>query len=806
EWRPAEAPLMTRWAADVSPENALVEYPRPQMVRERWQSLNGLWQFGVAEEGEAAPIGRELPRRILVPYPVESALSGVGEHHDRLWYRRTFRVPAAWKGERVLLHFGAVDWLAEVWVNGTRLGEHRGGYDAFSFDVTAALLSGAEQELVVGVWDPTDAGNQPRGKQVEKPRSIWYSPVTGIWQTVWLEPVPAARVERLRLAPDVPAGALRLTAVTEGARPGDVVRAVALSARREVGRVEGAPGAELRLPVPDARLWSPDDPFLYDLRVLLLRDGRSTDSVGSYFGMRQVALGQDSAGATRILLNGEPVFQVGLLDQGWWPDGLYTAPTDEALRYDLEITKRLGFNMTRKHVKVEPARWYYWADRLGLLVWQDMPNGRSAPEARPQFETELREMITELRNHPSIVLWVPFNEGWGQYDTHRIAGWVKEQDPTRLVIDASGWRHEDAGDVRDVHRYHGPQAMRPARGKAAVVGEFGGLGRVTPGHTWTDEGWGYGRTNLSAAELADRYDQLLGRMWRLRDTHGMSAGVYTQLTDVEREMNGLLTYDRAVLKIDTARLAAVNRGTTPLVLPEMREFTDSARVEIVQGRPTELRYSLDGSDPGPASRRYTGPFTLRTDADLRVRAYDGGTPVGPVVTARFRKVAGRAPVTVKGAVPGVEYAYYEDEAVRPLRRSVEPDPAPDPLQPVATGVLPDLSLRPAQREEKWTIQYRGYLRVPRNGVYTLTTESEDGVKLWVGDQVLIEAISYSPAVVENTGSVALQAGLHPFILGFLKMHGPAVLDVYIEGPGLPRQRLSGEMLFRAPDGRAGGAW
>ena len=391
QWQPAPGPLLTRWAADVSPDRALPEYPRPQLVRRDWLTLNGLWDYAIRPRAEAVPTA--FDGRILVPFPVESALSGVmkkvGET-NRLWYRRTFEMPGAWRGRRTLLHFGAVDWEATISVNGREVGTHRGGYDGFTIDVTDALRPSGPQELVVSVWDPTDAGTQPRGKQVSNPRGIWYTSVTGIWQTVWIEPVAATSIAGLTIVPDIDAGVVRVSALPGGAGYDVTVTAVALDGPREVGRATGRPGDALAIRVPNARLWSPDAPFLYDLRVTLSRGATTLDEATSYFGMRKTSLCNDGAGTPRMCLNNAPLFQVGPLDQGWWPDGLYTAPTDEALRDDIEVTKRLGFNMARKHVKVEPDRWYYWADRLGLLVWQDMPSttyrGERAPDSAQQFE------------------------------------------------------------------------------------------------------------------------------------------------------------------------------------------------------------------------------------------------------------------------------------------------------------------------------------------------------------------------------------------------------------------------------------
>jgi beta-galactosidase/beta-glucuronidase len=375
DWKPAEGPLKTRWAKDVSPTNALPEYPRPQLVRERWLNLNGLWQFSSAKEGEQPPVGKDLHEQILVPYPVESSLSGLMRHEERMWYRRTFQVPAGWKGQHVLLHFGAVDWEADVYVNGKHLGSHKGGYDGFSFDVTDALKGDGLQELIVGVYDPTNqrgVGNQPRGKQVLRPGGIFYTPTSGIWETVWIEPAPPSHVRAVHV--DAPAERDTVRVRVESSGPGSAVVRV-LDGQTEVARKSGPAGSDIEIAVPKGKLWSPDSPFLYGLDIQFTGNDGVADHVTSYFGKRSIALQKDGAGFTRIALNGTPIFQTGPLDQGFWPDGIYTAPTDEALRYDIEITKKLGFNMTRKHVKVEPERWYYWADTLGLLVWQDMPAG-----------------------------------------------------------------------------------------------------------------------------------------------------------------------------------------------------------------------------------------------------------------------------------------------------------------------------------------------------------------------------------------------------------------------------------------------
>lgn len=600
-WAPAPGPLMTRWAKEVSPNDPLPDYPRPQLVRSRWRNLNGLWEYGITtRDQEVMP---EPRGQILVPFPIESALSGVGARVDegsRLWYRRAFTLPVGWRKDRLLLHFGAVDWQAEVFVNGRPVGSHRGGYDPFTLDITEALKPGATQELMVAVWDPTDAGAQPRGKQIRKPEGIWYTPTTGIWQTVWLEPVPQTSLQNVKVTPDLDSNTVRISAVALGEVEGCRLMASAGGQEATAEFLGGSATVTLKLKNP--KLWSPESPHLYDLRLALTRDGKAIDRVKSYFGMRKVALGKDSEGITRIFLNNQPQFMLGLLDQGFWPDGLYTAPTDAALRYDIEVTKQLGFNMARKHVKVEPSRWYYWCDRLGLLVWQDMPSGdqyigprdpdpQRTPESAAQFEAELKALMDGLHNHPSIVMWVPFNEGWGQYDTARIAKWTHEYDPTRLVNCPSGWTDRGVGDVHDLHIYPGPGSPDPTPVRAAVLGEYGGLGLPLEGHTWQGkDNWGY-RSYTDRQQLTDAYLQLQQNLHPLLGEPGLSAAVYTQTTDVEIEVNGLLTYDRAVIKIDPNVVAEANQR---LFTPPPRHVTLLATSEK---EPQTWRYTLETPAP-----------------------------------------------------------------------------------------------------------------------------------------------------------------------------------------------------------------
>jgi hypothetical protein len=545
------------------------------MVRQNWRNLNGLWDYAIVNREDPRPEQWDGP--ILVPFAVESALSGVMERvneNQRLWYRTTFALPRGWTDKRILLHFGAVDWEAKVWLNGQELGTHRGGYDGFTFDITPALEAGQDQELVVSVWDPTDAGTQARGKQVRNPRGIWYTPTTGIWQTVWLEAVSPTHIRDLKITPNFDDATVTIAAfaLTDGSPT--TVEAVVLDGRKAIAKatltdipatrsVPAQIRPQITLPIPDAKPWSPDEPFLYNLRVSLLQDDQRIDQVRSYFGMRKIALGKDAEGIQRLFLNNKPLFQYGSLDQGFWPDGLYTAPTDDALRYDIEMTKQLGFNMARKHVKIEPARWYYWCDKLGLLVWQDMPSGgfggendqRRSDEASAQYERELQRLVEGFYNHPSIVMWVPFNEGWGQHETPRYVELIRKWDPTRLVNNASGWTDRNVGDVHDIHSYPGPATASLEEDRAVVLGEFGGLGLPVSGHTWQDEAnWGY-RSYQNSDDLTDAYLALLDKLHPMTGAHGLAAAVYTQTTDVEIEVNGLMTYDRAQVKMDAAAIA-----------------------------------------------------------------------------------------------------------------------------------------------------------------------------------------------------------------------------------------------------------
>lgn len=584
-WTPVPGKITTQWAADINAVQPLPEYPRPQLTRKSWMNLNGLWQYAIVPKatGEAEPAA--FDGKILVPYAVESALSGVGKTVGKdsvLWYKRSIELPAAYKKGKLLLHFGAVDWQCDVYVNGTKVGSHQGGYDPFSFEISATLRKGKQQEIAIRVWDPSDDGPQPRGKQIKNPHGIWYTPVTGIWQTVWLENVPSTYIAATVQTPDIDKQSLSVKVDIENLQPGDAVKVTAYDGQQQVAEQIVKGEEDVTLTISNPKLWSPEHPFLYDLKISVTRKGKVVDEAGSYFAMRKSSMAKDSNGMQRMLLNNEFVFQYGPLDQGWWPDGLYTAPTDEALKYDVEQTKAMGFNMIRKHVKVEPARWYYHCDKLGMLVWQDMPSGdmggnswdmragqisgknldkeRSA-ESEAIYRTEWKAIMNTLHNFPSIVVWVPFNEAWGQFKTKEITEWTMKLDPSRLVNEASGGNFFSSGHIIDIHNYPDPQMPTPGifgDKQILVLGEFGGLGLPVDGHTWQEKNnWGY-QSFKNNDELLNRYTRLINDLTPLIPL-GLSAAIYTQTTDVEVEVNGLMTYDRKMMKMPLRKLQQLHQ-------------------------------------------------------------------------------------------------------------------------------------------------------------------------------------------------------------------------------------------------------
>lgn len=578
QWKPAGDKIKTAWAEQVNPQQVLPEYPRPIMERADWQNLNGEWDYAIRPKGEVEPV--TFDGKILVPFAVESSLSGVqqmvGEANE-LWYKRTFQVPSAWKGKEILLHFGAVDWQADVFVDDVLIGSHVGGYTPFSLNVTPYLSAkSATHKLVVRVWDPSDKGYQPRGKQVSNPEGIWYTPVTGIWQTVWLEPVNASHITAIKAIPDVDKQVMHVTVSTcSPSLASDIVEVELLDKGQVIASAKGVQGKELRLAVKQPTLWEPSNPYLYDMKVRLTKNGRSVDEVKSYTAFRKISTVRDAQGLMRMCLNNKPLFQYGPLDQGWWPDGLYTAPTDEALLYDIKKTKEWGFNMIRKHVKVEPARWYYHCDKEGILVWQDMPSGDMDNQWKPRvynggtdrqrteasianYYQEWKEIMDLCVSNPSVVVWVPFNEAWGQFDTEKVVAWTKAYDPSRLVNPASGGNHRPCGDILDLHNYPGPDMFLFDPIRVNVLGEYGGIGLAVEDHLWWNKrNWGYIQFKNSDEVTAEyvKYAKQLKDFVK----KGFSAAVYTQTTDVEGEVNGLMTYDRKVIKINEAQVRAINQ-------------------------------------------------------------------------------------------------------------------------------------------------------------------------------------------------------------------------------------------------------
>ncbi len=625
-WKPVPQYIATPFAESVSPNNVLPEHPRPQMVRQHWQNLNGLWDYAVEPVafagGDAPTMTTGDPPsnwhgQILVPFAIDAPLSGVMKilrPDQRLWYRRNLAIPKDWTGKRILLHFQASDWETSVYVNGEKAGQHRGGYDPFTFDITDHLTD-RNNELIVCCWDATEQRTQAIGKQImpENRRGFRYQPTGGIWQTVWLEAVPEQSIRSLCLTPDVDNA--RLIIVVSGENlVGCKIRAAAYDGNRQIAEASGPADRTIHLGIPNAKHWHPDHPCLYDLKVEVQRHGKPVDTINSYFGMRKLAIGEDENGIKRFLLNDQPIFQLGPLDQGYWPDGILTPPSEEAILFDLEYLKQIACNMVRVHVKTHPDRWYYHCDRLGLLVWQDMiclPKfGQSVPpKAAQQWEREFDNIMDWLHNHPCIVQWIIFNEGWGQHDTNRHTDRVKQRDPSRLVTSASGWTDMGTGDLCDIHDYTFYPAtarQQSAQGRVALLGEAGGFNLCIPGHTWYD--------HEKPAEHIDHINDITRptyptsdsmrddyRFWveNLRAMVGLTAlngVVYTQITDVEHELNGWLTYDRKISKIDPDELGSIH--TT---------LWDPPQFETTIGPDAEWRYSMEQGIARPALPQHTSP-------------------------------------------------------------------------------------------------------------------------------------------------------------------------------------------------------
>lgn len=573
-WTPVGEKIKTKWSETLDPNNVLPEYPRPIMERQDWMNLNGLWDYAIKPVGGKEP--STFDGKILVPFAVESSLSGVQKtvgDKNELWYKTTFKVPNKWKNKNILLHFGAVDWKAEIFLNDIKIGTHLGGFTPFNFDITP-YLSSTEQKLVVKVFDPTDKGYQPRGKQVSNPNGIWYTSVTGIWQTVWLEPVNEKNIVNIKNVSDIDVSKIKVDVATQNTNIGDVVEVRIFDGKTLVNSAKSVVGESIEIGISNAKLWSVDSPFLYDMEVKLYSEGKLVDEVKSYCAMRKISMSRDENGVMRIQLNNKNCFNFGPLDQGWWPDGLYTAPSDEALIYDIKKTKDWGYNMIRKHVKVEPARWYTHCDRLGILVWQDMPNGDKTPhwemhnyfkgteviraaKSETNFRNEWKGIMDYLYSNPCVAVWVPFNEAWGQFKSPEIVEWTKNYDPSRLVNPASGGNHYRSGDMLDMHSYPGPRIFIADPERVNVLGEYGGIGLPLQNHLWqTNKNWGYVEFK-TPKEVTDKYIEY-AELLKTMIPSVYSGAVYTQTTDVEGEVNGLMTYDRKKIKVEEDRLRKIN--------------------------------------------------------------------------------------------------------------------------------------------------------------------------------------------------------------------------------------------------------
>jgi hypothetical protein len=796
KWKIADNPILTRWASNVDPLKPWLQYPRPDMVRNSWLSLNGLWEYAITPK-DIKP--EKWDGFILVPYPVESALSGVKRRvteSENLWYKRTFKIPNVWRKKQILLNFEACDWETTVWVDGKEVGKHRGGYDPFTFNITGFLLDKKDHELLVCVWDPTNKGPQPRGKQVSSPGGIWYTPSTGIWQTAWIEPVNKSYISSFRTITNADNGSITI-------RP-DVINAgtnsLDFTIKKEGKRVasgSGKNGEEITVTVENPILWSPENPFLYDI-IIELKDGTKTiDKVTSYTGIRKIAIGKADDGFTRILLNNKFVYQNGPLDQGFWPDGIYTPPTVEAMVYDLEMTKKMGFNMLRKHVKVENRIFYYWCDKLGILVWQDMPSGdrsiggnqpdiEKSKESTEQFEFELKRMIETKYNHPSIIMWVPFNEGWGQFETGRITQLIADYDPTRLVNSASGWTDRGTGNVNDIHHYPDPVVPPAEEKRAIVLGEFGGLGLPLEGHTWEQKNWGY-RNMIDTLQLLSRYESYYDQVRNFVKNNGLSATIYTQTTDVETETNGLMTYDRSINKMGVKNVFNANNNIIPpaLVSPA-RLFTDSYVAELNSSRQGgTIFYTTDGSEPTDKSNKYSEPlkisetttikaFTRWKDAKSRVASYliEKKNPMPSLIAARLK--------------PGLMASVYDG------RFTTLPDF--NTLKPVQTKTATGVFYTVAGKGSFFGIVFEGYISIPATGVYGFYINSDDGSKMIIdGTEVVVNDGIHG--MREEGRDFPLAKGYHKLRIEYFQGEGGVGLEFLIAAPGQQKTMVPASWLY-----------
>jgi len=795
-WKLAENPILTKWSEDLDPLKPWMQYPRPDMVRNSWINLNGLWDYAISQK-DIKP--NEWDGLILVPYPVESAISGVRRRvseNENLWYHRTFKIPSSWNKKHILLNFEASDWETIVWIDGNEVGKHRGGYDPFAFDITQFLGNQKVHDLLICVWDPTDKGNQPRGKQVSTPGGIWYTPTTGLWQTIWIEPVNESYISSFRTVTNADQGTITFNTNVMNAGNSTLTYKIKKQGKI-VASVTGNSGQAVTAQIDDPVLWSPDSPFLYDITIELKNGRKTIDKINSYTGIRKISLGKTAAGFTRMLINNECIWQNGPLDQGFWPDGIYTPPSEEAMVYDLEMTKKMGFNMLRKHVKVENRIFYYWCDKLGILVWQDMPSGdkyirNNSPdivkskEDTEQFEYELKRMIETKYNHPSIIMWVAFNEGWGQFDTERITHLIAEYDPTRLVNSASGWTDRGTGNVNDVHHYPDPVVPPAEESRAIVLGEFGGLGLALKDHTWEQKNWGY-RNMEDTLQLLSRYELYYDNIHMFVKENGLSATIYTQTTDVETETNGLLTYDRKVDKMGYKNVYRANHNIIPpSLLPNVRIFTLDYVAEFSNNRPGgKIFYTIDGSEPDLNSTQYSKPFKLTETTTIRTfTKWDDGQ--SRVISYLVEKKDVIPAMDVSRVKQGLRASIYNGNF------TVLPDFTI--LNPVQTKTVQNVLHSIAGKDSFFGIVFEGYIKIPEDGVYGLFIASDDGSKL-ILDETEIIINDGIHGMREEGKYYPLGKGYHKLRIEYFQNERGIGLEFLVEPPGQQKTMVPAKWLF-----------
>jgi hypothetical protein len=795
-WKLAENPILTKWATDVDPLKPWLQYPRPDMVRNAWENLNGLWDYAITQKGVKP---EKWDGSILVPYPVESAISGVRKkvsEKENLWYKRSFNIPNVWNKKHILLNFEACDWETVVWIDGKEIGTHRGGYDPFSFDITGSLADKKVHELLVCVWDPTDKGTQPRGKQVSSPGSICYTSTTGIWQTVWIEPVNDSYIASFRTVTNADSGTIVFKTDVKNAGNGSLFFKIKKEGKT-IATASGKSESETTLHIKNPVLWSPDKPFLYDISIELKNNGKTVDHVTSYTGIRKISIGKTADGFTRMLLNNEFIYQNGPLDQGFWPDGIYTPPTLEAMVYDIRMTKKMGFNMMRKHVKVENRIFYYWCDKLGILVWQDMPSGdesiwgnlpdiNKSKEATEQYEIELKRMIETKYNHPSIIMWVPFNEGWGQFETARITQLIADFDPTRLVNSSSGWTDRGTGNINDIHHYPDPTVQNAEEKRAIVLGEFGGLGLPLQGHTWEQKNWGY-RNMSDTLQLLSRYETYFDMVHRFVKENGLSATIYTQTTDVETETNGLMTYDRKINKMGVENVYRANHNIIPpSITSPVRIFTESYTIELKNNREGgKIFYTTDGSEPTEKSTQYSEPFKISETTKIKAftKWNDSQSRVNSYL---IEKQSPMAAVSEGKLKPGVKALIYDGNFTE----------LPDfnTIRPISTKTVSLVSHKAAGKDSLFAVVFEGYILIPADGVYGLYINSDDGSKMILDgtDPVVNDGIH---GMKEEGKSYPFAKGYHKLRIEYFQRVGGIGLEFLVEAPEKQKVVVPASWLF-----------